>query len=236
MNVPYVDVNGILPISDNPAAMSTMSASAMPQSMNRSGNSFWKRSLVVDLARSASSTNTRGSVLPRISRPSEYPKRVALPSRVVQTSLCTVAMSLTLLCVQFAYGLSQLVLRRRLAMPAGDVLHIGDALALDGMRNDGGGLSLDRFRLVQGVHALLHIIAVDVDDMPVERVQLSADIVDTLDIEAATIDLQDIVVEEGTQVIQLKMRTCHQSLPDLALLQLAIARKAVGTDRQLIVP
>src|SRR5664280_3497967 len=186
MNVPYGDVNGILPISDTPAAMSTMSASAMPQSMNRSGNSFWKRSLVVDLARSASSTNTRGSVLPRISRPSEYPKRVALPSRVPLTSLCAVAMSLTLLCIQLADGLGQLVLGRRLAMPAGDVLHIGDTLAFDGMCNDGGGLSFDRFRLVQRVHTLLHIVAVDADDVPVERTQLGVDVVDAHDLGAVS--------------------------------------------------
>src|SRR5450830_827908 len=145
--------------------MQTMSASAMPQSMNRSGNSFLKRSVVVDLARSASSTNTRGSSLPRISRPSEYPKRVALPSSLPRTSLCAVAMSLTLLCVQLAYGLGQLVLRRRLAMPADNVLHERDALAFDRMRNDGGRLSLDCFRLVQRVHTLLHIVC----GLPLEK-------------------------------------------------------------------
>src|SRR5450830_773098 len=236
MNVPYVDVNGILPISDSPAAMSTMSASAMPQSMNRSGNSFLKRSVVVDLARSASSTNTSGSALPRISRPSEYPKRVALPSSLPRTSLCAVAMSLTLLCVQLAYGLGQLVLGRRLAMPADNVLHIGDALAFDGMRNDGGGLSLDRFRLVQRVHALLHIIAVDADDVPVERAQLSGDVIDAHDLGTLAVNLQTVVVDDGTQVVQLEVRTRHQCFPDLALLDLSVTGETVGTDRQLVVP
>src|SRR5450756_1379733 len=216
--------------------MQTMSASAMPQSMNRSGNSFLKRSVVVDLARSASSTNTRGSALPRISRPSEYPKRVALPSRVPLTSLCAVAMSLTLLCIQLAYGLGQLVLRRRLAMPADNVLHERDALALDGMRNDGGGLSLDCFRLVQRVHTLLHVVAVDADNVPVERAQFGGNVVDAHDVGTFAVDLQAVVVDDGTQVVQLEVCTRHQCLPDLALLNLSVTGETVGTDRQLVVP
>src|SRR5450759_1333058 len=131
-------------------------------------------------------------------------------------------MSLTLLCIQLAYGLGQLALRRRLAMPADNVLHIGDALAFDGMRNDGGGLSLDRFRLIQRVHTLLHIVAVDADDVPVERAQLGCDGIDAHDLGTLAVDLEAVVVDDGTQVVQLELRPRHQCFPDLALLDLSV--------------
>src|SRR5450759_576706 len=145
-------------------------------------------------------------------------------------------MSLTLLCIQLAYGLGQLVLRRRLAMPADNVLHERDALAFDRMCNDGGGLSLDCFGLVQRVYALLHIVAVDADDVPVERAQFGGNIVDAHDLGTLAVDLQAVVVNDGTQVVQLEVRTCHQCLPDLALLDLSVTGETPGTNRQLVVP
>ena len=63
-NMAKLLAKGTYPVVDSPAATHIMSLSAMPQSKWRSGNAFLKISVLVALARSASSTTTSGWAAP----------------------------------------------------------------------------------------------------------------------------------------------------------------------------
>ena len=69
---------------------------------------------------------------------------------------------------EFLEALFHFLDRRGLAVPAGHILHEAHALALHGMRDDKGGLAFHGLGFLEGIHDLLHVMAVAFDDFPVE--------------------------------------------------------------------
>ncbi len=61
----------------------------------------------------------------------------------------------------------------RLAVPRGAVLDVGEVLALEGLRQDAGGLALDGARLVEGGDQGGDVVAVDDDCVPAEGLDAS---------------------------------------------------------------
>ena len=66
-----------------------------------------------------------------------------------------------------------------LAVPAALALHERDALALDGMRQDDGRLTLDGLCLLEGVMERVYIVTVNFDRVPAERAELCVHIAET---------------------------------------------------------
>ncbi len=84
MNAPKVAANGVLPRTWRPTAAPTMHCSAMYISRNRSGATFWKSSVCVELPTSPSRTTRRGfaAIAARVS-PNAF--RVAMAPSYVGT-------------------------------------------------------------------------------------------------------------------------------------------------------
>ena len=76
-------------------------------------------------------------------------------------------------------------------------------------------------RVVDG----LDVVAVDLDDVPVERAELVGDGAEAHDLGAGAVDLQAVVVDDRDEVGEALVGGEHRRLPDLALLQLAIAER-----------
>src|SRR3954469_17324330 len=79
MNAAKLDTHARLPVSASPAAMPTMSDSAMPTLKNRSGYFLPKNSVYVELWTSPSTTTTSGYSPPSASSACPKASRVALP-------------------------------------------------------------------------------------------------------------------------------------------------------------
>jgi hypothetical protein len=78
-------INGIFPTMARPAPTPTMFASAMPQEMNRSGNSLAKYVVMVDFERSASTTTT--SLFSRPSSTTMRPKASRVDGPILISNL-----------------------------------------------------------------------------------------------------------------------------------------------------
>ena len=113
-------------------------------------------------------------------------------------------------------------------MPTNLVLHKGNALALRGLGDDGGRLALGDASLGKGGANLIEVVAVGklhhVELKGAELVGKRHGVVDFLD---GAVDLQAVVVDDHAEVIELLVAGEHGSLPDLALLALAIAQQGV---------
>src|SRR5690606_40424498 len=112
-------------------------------------------------------------------------------------------------------------------MPVHHALHEGDALALDGVRDDEGGPALGGVRLFHGAEAGSAVVPVDGDDVPVEGLELFAKRLDVHHVLYESVDLGLVVVQDGDQVVEPVLGRAHQRFPDLALLHLAVAEQAV---------
>src|SRR6185503_15700224 len=109
---------GIFPASASPAATPTMFPSAMPSWKKRVGYLSANAFVLVELARSASSTTMRSSAPTRASaRPNEARVASAMSGDLLERAL-------------------RLLRGRRLPVPRRRALHERHALALDGVRDD----------------------------------------------------------------------------------------------------
>ena len=117
-------------------------------------------------------------------------------------------------------------------MPADLVLHEGDTLALHRLGDDAGRAPLGRPRLGEGSAELVEVIAVgDLDDMEPERAELVGDGHRGVDLLDGPVDLQAVVVDDDAEVVEVMVAGEHGRLPDLPLLDLAIAEKGVDAPR-----
>ena len=103
-------------------------------------------------------------------------------------------------------------------MPAGNVLHEADALALHRVGEDHRRLARrpEPLRLLQRVHHLRHVVAVDVDDLPAEAAIAVGQRLDVHHVLHPAVDLQAIAVDDGDHVVELVVRasiTASQTLP-----------------------
>src|SRR5262249_47564145 len=118
----------------------------------------------------------------------------------------------------------------RCSMPGDLVFHEADSLPLHGVRHDEGGLALDTCRSVQTVGDLSHVVAVDLQDVPVERAPLVDHRLEWHHLIHVTVDLSVVVVEDRSEGIHLVFRGAHRRFPDLSLLRLAISDYAVDVE------
>ena len=111
--------------------------------------------------------------------------------------------------------------RRRLAVEAEAALHRGDAAPL--LR-----LSDDRRRPVQGAAALerlddrAHVVAVDLDRVPAEGLELGADVAGVHDLLGGAVGLEVVVVDDRGEVGDAEVRRRRRRLPGLPLLDVAV--------------
>ena len=128
---------------------------------------------------------------------------------------------------QLGLGLGHLLVVGRLAMPAGVVLHEAHALALDGLGQNHSGLALGGGSFLEGLDDLVIVVAVDLDDVPAEGLALLVQRLGGHDVGGAAVDLQAVHVDDGAQVVQLILGSGHESLPNLALGDFAVAQDGV---------
>ena len=120
-----------------------------------------------------------------------------------------------------------LLLRRRLAVEAEAALHERDAAAL--LR-----LADDRGRAVEGAAALerlddrLHVVAVDLDRVPAEGLELGADVAGVHDLLGRAVGLEVVVVDDRGDVADPEVLRRGRRLPGLALLAVAVGEQAEG--------
>src|SRR5438046_878516 len=166
-----------------------MFASAAPTLKKRSGNRLPNLIDWVETARSASSATTSSCCSPSSVSASPYAWRVAIGS--VFGARADTALPLAPrpagglqgagLRVELPHQLLQRLRRLlgawRLAVKAEPILHRGDALALLRLGDDRRGLS-ERAAALQRLHDLLHVVAIDLDRVPAERLELGADVDD----------------------------------------------------------
>ena len=113
-------------------------------------------------------------------------------------------------------------------MPSGNVFHKADAFAFDGVGDDDGGLARSGFRfgILQRFDDLLHVVAVDGDDIPSEAAIFIFKRLDIHHVFYPAVDLQPVAVDDADQVIELEVARFHRGFPDLAFLLLAVAHDA----------
>jgi len=123
--------------------------------------------------------------------------------------------------------LRELLVVRGLAVPAGVVLHVAHALALDRLGEDHGGLALDGLGFLVGGLDLLEVMAVDLDDVPAEGLELLVEGLGRHDVLGRAVDLQPVHIDAGAEIVEMILGGGHHGLPDLALGQLAVAKNGV---------
>ena len=111
-------------------------------------------------------------------------------------------------------------------MPAGLVLHEADALTLHRIRQNDNRSSSDRLGLLQSVHDLLHIVAIDAQHIPAETGVFRRQRLDLHHVFDQAINLQAIAVDDANQIVELVVSSLHRGLPNLALLLFAVAHDA----------
>ncbi len=112
-------------------------------------------------------------------------------------------------------------------MPSRVVLHVGHALALDRASQDHGGLVLTGGCLLQRGGDGGIVVAVHVEDVPVEGLKLFVQRLGGHDVGSAAVDLEAVYIHDGAQVIQMVFGRGHGRFPHLALLDLAVAEDGV---------
>src|SRR6266571_62770 len=121
---------------------------------------------------------------------------------------------------------------RRLAVPLGVVLHERDPLALDGVGHDERRRPAGRLRLIERFVDVVHVVPVDLEDGPAERLPLRHDRLEVHDLRHEVVELDLVVVEDHAEVVErtvglAELRPRHRRLPHLAFLGLAVAEDAV---------
>ena len=102
-------------------------------------------------------------------------------------------------------------------------LHRGDSLALLGLSDDRGGLS-ERAAALQRLDDLLHVMAVDLDRVPAEGLELGPHVADVHDLLGGAVGLQVVVVDDRGQVGDAEVNRGGRRLPGLALLAVAVGQ------------
>ena len=121
-------------------------------------------------------------------------------------------------------------------MPSGNVFHEADAFALDGVGDDDGRLAGASLCLFKRFDDLLHVVAVDGDDIPSEAAILFFERLDVHHVFHPAVDLQAVAVDDADQVVELEMARFHRSFPDLAFLLLAVSHDAEDVVIFLVQP
>src|SRR5438552_3163560 len=121
---------------------------------------------------------------------------------------------------------------RRLAVPLGVVLHERDPLALDGVGHDERRRPPGGLRLIERFVDVVHVVPVDLEDGPAERLPLRHDRLEVHDLRHEVVELDFVVVEDHAEVVErtvglAELRPRHRRLPHLAFLGLAVAEDAV---------
>src|SRR5947199_3975530 len=179
-----VAAKGIFPASASPAATPTMFPSAMPSWKKRSGYRSAKALVLVELARSASSTTIRSSVAPR--RASARPKATRVASAMVRDLL---------------QGARRLLGGGGLPVPRRLPLHERDPLPLHGVREEEPRPAAAS-RHVERVDHLRQVVAVgDHAHVPVEAAPLLGQRLGVHDLLDRPVELHLVVVEHDGQVL-----------------------------------
>ena len=113
-------------------------------------------------------------------------------------------------------------------MPTYLVLHEGDTLALYGVGNDNGWLTLDGASLSKCSCKLVKVVSISyINNVEFERFELLVNWFWCVDLIKRAIKLQVIVVNNKRKVIKLVVTSKHGSLPDLTFFNLAVAQECV---------
>src|SRR5258708_11503505 len=201
-----------------------MLASAIPISKNRDGNFFANSSDLVLFDRSASSTTKFGKRSPTRTRAWPNASQVALAG-IAASEAPLIGGS------QLGQRLCGLLRVRRHPMPGDLVFHEADSLSLHGMRHDERGLVLDRLCAIQTAGNLAHVVAINLQHVPVESAPLVDHRFDAHHLVHRTVDLSVVVVEDRGQRVDLVFRGAHPRFPDLPFLRLAISHHAVDVEK-----
>ena len=119
-------------------------------------------------------------------------------------------------------------------MPLHSVFHKGNALALDGVQNDAGGLVVFRVESLDGGLDGVIIVAIDGQNVEIESLELFFQRVAVHDRLGGAVDLQMVAVQEDAEVGELVVGRKHERLPALALFHLAVAHDGVDADGLLL--
>ncbi len=106
-------------------------------------------------------------------------------------------------------------------MEAEAILHRGDALALLGLSDDRGGPG-ESAAALQRLDHLLHVVAVDLDRVPAEGLELGAHVSDVHDVLGGAVGLKMVVVDDRGQVVDAEVDRRGRRLPCLPLLAVAV--------------
>ena len=130
---------------------------------------------------------------------------------------------------EFLQPLRQFFRVRSLAVPARNVLHEADALALHGIGNDHHRLSATHLGLFECPDHLLHVVPVDRDHFPAKAAILLLQRLDVHHVLHPAVDLQAVTVDNAHQVVEFVVPGFHGRFPDLSFLLLAVAHDAEGS-------
>ena len=113
-------------------------------------------------------------------------------------------------------------------MPAGNVFHEADALALHRVGQQQRRLARrgNVLRLLQAFDDLPDVVAIDLDDLPAEAAIALVQRLDVHHVLHPAVDLQPVAVDDAHQVVELVVRRLHHRFPDVAFLLLAVAHDA----------
>ena len=98
---------------------------------------------------------------------------------------------------ELCLGLGPLLIVGRLAVPAGVVFHEAHTFALDGLGEDHGGLTLGLLGFLVSGFDLVKVVAVDLDDVPAEGLELLVQRLGGHDVLRLAVDLQTVDVNAG---------------------------------------
>ena len=128
-------------------------------------------------------------------------------------------------CLELGQRLLGLLGRGRLAVEAELVLHQRDAAALPGLADD-RGRALARAAPLERLDDRRHVVAVDLDRLPLEGLELLAHVPDVHDLLGRAVGLEVVVVDDRRQVRDVEVGGRHRGLPGLALLAVAVRHAA----------
>src|SRR3989344_8217574 len=193
-----------------PAATVAKFCSATPISTNRAGNSLWNHSARVDSSRSAESTTTRSSAFPASTTPLPNPSRVGAMSGLSKIFAASFASGFNISLVfaldlpaqraQFVEEFRRFFFRRRFAVPFIVELNFMNTLAGDGVGDDDRRFFIDRLSFVARRDELRNVVAIDFQDVPVERLVFIAQRLKWHDIFRHAVDLDVVAVDDGCEV------------------------------------
>src|SRR6188472_4808293 len=107
------------------------------------------------------------------------------------------------------------------------MLHEGDAAALDRIGDDDLRLPGMRFAGAQRRREGIEVVAVAALDMPAEAFELGWQVAEIAGLADAIVRLQLVVIDDRRDLAHTSIGGRDQRLPDLALLQLAVAGQDV---------